>query len=118
VLELVLEGDVIHDPLVEHAHDGLVTIIIHQDVSRTLGHMMMIGASQRELERCHGVVPATVVGRSSGELPGPVGMATGRSGRRPGNGVLTTHRHSPADAPGSRWLRRPPTVGKDSTGQR
>jgi hypothetical protein len=51
VLTGILGGDVFHHPLVEPSHDGLVTLVIYQDVSRSLGHVEIIGVSGAELER-------------------------------------------------------------------
>lgn len=52
LLELVLGGNVVHDPPVEQSHDGLLVIVVYQDISRMLGHIELIGASGRRLEPC------------------------------------------------------------------
>jgi hypothetical protein len=50
-LMLELDGNVLHDPRVEPSYDGLLALVIYQDVGRTLGHTVTIGASGPELER-------------------------------------------------------------------
>ena len=66
-----LDGNVLHDPLVEPSYDGLVALVICQDVGRTVGHTVTIGASELELERGEARRPSS----AASPPPQPAGTA-------------------------------------------